>query len=202
MQNAFGARLFLGLASAAMLAAGFAACGGSDDNDDVTDVPDAAEAAPAFDAGQDTGKPDTGTPDTGPVYDAGTPTTLDGGDLYEGGVPCVLGGQLEEEPNDDQATANTLAPTRCGVVFVNADGGADASVAELDYVKFELEAGTKTYYLDYQGNVKLDVEVDGSAPVTVTPTASLPFVVGQPTYVKVYSADGKRQNWRVTLFKN
>lgn len=216
MRKTFGTRVFLAAGGSALLAAGFVACGGSDPQD-VTAAPDAAEASipdATLDTNKDTGPPDASI-DRGPIYDAGPPIVLDGGDLYEGGVPCVLGGLLEEEPNDDEATANLLSPTRCGVIFVNPDrsdagdagdagDAADGGLAENDYVKFQLKTATQSFFLQFAGNVKMDVMVDGSAPVTISSTQSpaVPFVRGQPYSVRVYSADGKRQVWRVTLFEN
>lgn len=208
MPKGLGARLVLTVTVGSLAAAGFAACGGSDDDGGLTETPDSGPETSLLDTAPpkvDSGPGDSGTPDTGPVYDAGPPTVLDGGPLYEGGVPCVVGGQVEEEPNDDHATANPLSPspTRCGVIFVDVDGG-DAGIPEVDYVTFQLKDASTNFYLQFGGNVKLDVAVDGSAPVTLSATQSgtLPFVKGQPYFVKVYSADSKRTNWRVTLFEN
>ena len=51
--------------------------------------------------------------------------------------------------------------------------------------------------------MKLDVKVDGSAPVTIgaglSPT--VPFVKDQPYFIRVYSANGQQQTWRVSLFE-
>jgi hypothetical protein len=225
MRKKMVARVLMATGGATLLVMGFIACSGSDGQDLVQ----------GFDSGPDTSLPDTSVADTGPkdtgadvakesgpIYDAGPVVTLDGGDLYEGGVPCVLGGELEEEPNDDTANANTLNPnpllpeagkaqsrsTRCGVMFlVGADGGDAGNdsglVPELEYLTFQLQSTTKSFFVQYGGNVVLKVEVEGHPPVTIpSPDASIPFVKNKPYYIQVKSADGKSQKWRVTLFED
>jgi hypothetical protein len=218
MRKTFGARLLLAVGGSALLAAGFVACGSSDSTSGG-ETPDASEASlpdtSVPDTSTDSGVKDTGA-DTGPVYDAGAPIILDGGDLYEGGVPCVVGGQLELEPNDTEATATPLDPdaasprSMCGVIFVDPDAGADAGdagdggLAETDFLSFQLKQGTQTFYVQYAGDINVDVEIDGSAPITISGTTvpTLPFVRDQPYFVKVTSKDGKRQVWRVSVFEN
>ena len=123
MRKPLRTRLGLGLVLSGAIGAWLAACGGSDAQD-VIDAPDTgpAETSTVDTSKPDTGSPDTGKPDTGPVYDAGPPNVLDGGDLYEGGVPCVVGGLLEEEPNDDRDAANVVDPTRCGAILLRMAG--------------------------------------------------------------------------------
>jgi hypothetical protein len=215
MRKTLGARLFLAVGGSALLAAGFLACGSSDSTTG-TDTPDASEASlpdvSVPDTSTDTGVKDTGA-DTGPVYDAGAPIILDGGDLYEGGVPCVVGGQLEEEPNDTEGTATALSPdaasprSMCGVIFVDpdaGDGGGDGGLAETDFLSFQLKSATQSFYVQYAGDINVDVEIDGSAPINISGTTvpTLPFVRDQPYFVKVNSKDGKRQVWRVSVFEN
>jgi hypothetical protein len=224
MRKKIAARLLMATGGATLLACGFVACSGSDSQDVVQGVDSGPETS------FDTSVPDTGPKDTGadvqkeagPIYDAGAPIVLDGGDLYEGGIPCVVGGELEEEPNDDVASANPLnanpplpeagkaqsRATRCGAMFlVDADGGDAGNdsglVAELEYLTFQLQPTTKSFYVQYGGNVVLKVEVEGHAPVTIpSADASIPFVKNKPYYVQVKSADGKSQKWRVTLFED
>ncbi len=188
----------------AVAAAGvWAACGGSDGQDVVQ-----------TDAGSDTGggdrdsggdqndsgdHADSGPKDSGAdveIYDAGEPNVLDGGDV-EGGIPCVVGGELEEEPNDTALLANELRPTRCGVIKIDAlDAG------EKDYLTFTLGDASTNFFLQYAGNVKVMVETDGSAPVDITQgSPKLDFRKGQPYFVEVTSKDNKQQVWRVTLFE-
>lgn len=191
-----------------MVAAWIAACSGSDEQEVIT-APDSGQEAGFVDTNRpdvqtDTSRPDTGPPDTGPIYDAGPPTVLDGGALYEGGVPCVVGGALEEEPNDDKDAANTMAPTRCGVVLLTADGGAlsDGGVAESDFLTFQLKPATTSFYIQFTGNVMLKITV-GAQTATFTPAMQepVPFDKTKPYYIEVKSFDTKRANWRVTVFE-
>lgn len=178
----------------------WAACGGSEKHDVL--VPDSGTDTGTNDedsgGGEDAGDQDTGVADTGAdvkVYDAGQPNLLDGGDI-EGGIPCVVGGLLEEEPNDSTQEANTLTPTRCGVIRV-VDGGGES-----DFLKFTLGDASTDFYLQYAGEVNVIVETDGSAPVDLsTPNAKLDFRKGQPYFVQVKSKNGTQQLWRVTLFE-
>ena len=188
------------------LAAWAAACSGSDSSDVVQAQDAAPEAAP------DTSLPDVVVADvildvvkdTGPMYDAGQPNVLDGGDLYEGGIPCVVGGQLEEEPNDDRDAANPVMPTRCGVVLVDADGGTSGNplVAESDFLTFTLPSTTKSFYIQFAGDVSLKIDVEGNPSVTITPTMSgnVPLVKDKPYFIEVRSLNGKVATWRVTIF--
>jgi hypothetical protein len=201
MRKVFGARLVFGMTAIAAIGV-WAACVGSDGNTDLT-APDSG----GYEAGKvDSSPPDASTPDTsvpekdaGRIYDAGQPNFIDGGDEFEGGIPCVVGGDPEVEPNDDTSTANELKPTRCGAVLVS-DGGPDGG--ENDYLTFTLADASTDFFLQYAGNVKINVETDGEAPRDITaPDASLPFHKGQPYFVQVRSANGKSQVWRVTLFQ-
>lgn len=198
-----GAAILLGAVAA--FTGWLIACSGSDSSD-VTEAPDTSapeastrdtslpETAPADVVAQDVKK------DTGPVYDAGPATVLEAGDEYEGGVPCVVGGQLEEEPNDDKDAANPTMPTRCGAVLLTADGGT----AESDFLTFTLKQTTTNFFIQFSGDVSLKVEVEGSPPVTITPTTSptLPLVKGKPYFIEVKSLmANKKANWRVTIFE-
>ncbi|AKU93433.1 hypothetical protein AKJ09_00097 [Labilithrix luteola] len=212
MRKTFGSRLFVAFAGSALVAAAFlVACSGSDDQEVMSPTPDASKASlPETGPSPDTGVQETSAPkDSGPVYDAGAPTTLDGGDLYEGGVPCVVGGALEEEPNDDPEHANTLAPTVCGVIFVrDADAGtnadADAGKTESDFVTFTLKPTTKSFFLQFSGKVNLHLTVEGQPAVDISATSSptLPLVKDKPYYIEIRSSEDKRTPWRVTLFEN
>ena len=185
------------------LGAWVAACSGSDSQDVV--------AAP--DTGPEASLPETSTPDvvndvvldvvkdTGPVYDAGPANVLEAGAEYEGGIPCVVGGVLEEEPNDDKASANTLMPTRCGAVLLTADGGT----AESDFLTFQLKATTTNFFIQFSGDISMKIEVEGHPAVTITPTMSapVPLVKDKPYFIEVRSlSPTKRANWRVTVFES
>jgi hypothetical protein len=186
----------------AVTAAGvWAACGGSDSQDVVStdagsDTGGEVDSGGSSDSG---GQRDTGPADTGAgakIYDAGPPNVLDSGDV-EGGIPCVVGGELEEEPNDDRDTANEMKPTRCGVIKINAQ-----DAGESDFLTFALGDASTSFFVQYAGNVSVLVETDGSAPVDITQgSPTLPFRKGQPYVVEVKSKDGKQQVWRVTLFE-
>lgn len=218
MRKTIGSRVLIAFAGSSLVALAFlAACSGSDDQDVTSPTPDASKASlPETGPTPDTGVQETSTTkDSGPVYDAGAPTTLDGGDLYEGGVPCVVGGALEEEPNDDTEHANTLAPTVCGVIFArdpdagtdageDADADAGAGKTESDFVTFTLKSTTKSFFLQFSGKVNLHLTVEGQPAVDISATSSptLPLVKDKPYYIEVRSSEDKRTPWRVTLFEN
>jgi len=203
-----------GLAMGSAIAA-WVACS-SDPTPAIEPTPDASTTADTG-AQQDTGGPpvDSGTEDAakdaGRVYDAGPPIVLDGGP--EGGVPCVLGGVLEDEPNDDRATANTVDPTRCGVLVAKTsdDAGADGGDAgdagagtESDFLTFTLKPTTKSFYIQFAGDISMKVDVEGQPSVIITPTSAPPvaFVQNKPYYIEVRSLNGKPTNWRVTVFQD
>lgn len=225
MRMSTGLRFFFGAFAVTSLTAAFIACGGSDEQDVIaTDA--GREGSTVFDTGApDTNKPDTsgadtGPADTGPQYDAGQPTTLEAGAEYDGGIACVAGGQIEQEVNDDPDAANQLrlSPeagctgngcSRCGVIFdSDPDAGADAADgggAELEYVTFELQAATKSFFIQYAGDITLTVTVEGNAMQYVIKTGSsptLPYALGKRYFIEVKSNTGQRTPWRVTLFEN
>lgn len=193
-----------------------AACSGSDQQD-VIAAPDAA----ADQTTADTSTPETGGFDASTdntvsdaardnfVIDAGIPNVLDAGGIYEGGVPCVVGGLLETEPANDDANGadnmNAQNPTRCGATIngLGVDGGQD-----LDYMKFRLENSTQSFFVYFEGNVKLTVTVEmpdgGISTSVLTPTSSqpIPYVQNKFYTVKLEALNGGRENWRVTLFQN
>jgi hypothetical protein len=205
MRKILGPRLVLGMATLAAVGV-WVACGGSDNQDvlnsdagggDTGTIDGSPGVDSATDANNDTGAT---TQEAGPVYDAGAPNVIDGGAEFEGGIPCVVGGDPEMEPNDDPSTANELKPTRCGAVLVS-DGGLDGG--ESDFLTFTLGDASTSFFLQYAGQVHVNVETDGAAPVDITaPDASLTLKRNQPYYVEVRSATGKSQVWRVTLFQS
>lgn len=206
MGKIHGARIVFGITTLAAVGL-WIACGGSDDQGVQmgvgSDGGDAStiDSSPAMDAATDTNQ-DTGTTtqDAGKVYDAGEPNVIDGGAEFEGGIPCVVGGEAEMEPNDDRITANELRPTRCGAVLVS-DGGLDGG--ESDFLTFTLADASTSFFVQYAGQVHVNVETDGQAPVDVTaPDASLVLKHNQPYFVEVRSKTGKSQVWRVTLFQS
>lgn len=234
MRNSTRLRFFLAVASLTSLAGLFVACG--DDDGGSLPPPDAGqetsrpETSTPDTGTPDTGNPDTGTPDTGPGYDAGPTTILEAGPEYEGGIACVVGGQIEQEVNDDPDASNELRKTadagclgklngalagpgctRCGVIFdSDLDAGADAGDAglggtEVEYLSFVIEPGTERFYLDFAGNVTLVVTVEGNpTEYVITPTSAptLPYTAGKRYFVEVKSNTGMRTPWRVTLFED
>lgn len=219
-------RFFLAAASLSSLAALFIACGGSDDQD-VTAPPDSGtpETSRPDTSTTDTGLPDTSKADTGadtgPQYDAGQTTVLEAGAEYEGGIACVVGGQIEQEINDEPDAANQMRPgdagcvgngcSRCGVIFdSDPDAGADAGDGglggtEIEYVTFQLHSATKSFYIQYAGDVTLVVTVEGSPTeyvISTTSAPTLPYVAGKRYFIQVKSNTGKVTPWRVTLFEN
>ncbi len=206
MRDGLRLRLVLGLAATSAIAT-WLAC--SSDPDPISDTPDAT-------TGSDSGSnPDSGggpidsggggdaAQEAGRVYDAGPPIVLDAGD---GGIPCVVGGLLEDEPNDSPDAANPVDPTRCGVVIATASGdaGADGGSTESDFLTFTLKPATKNFYIQFAGNVSLKVDVEGQPSVTITPTSAPPvaFVRDKPYLIEVRSLTGNPTNWRVTVFQD
>jgi hypothetical protein len=192
------ARLFFPLTIAAALGI-WVACGGSDAQD-VT----IGDAGGRVDTGAQVIVPpppppeDAATGDSGrrPFPDAGQPTTLDGGDA--GGIPCYEGGELELEPNNTKELANVLRRIRCGATRGESGPGS----ADPDVMTFTLVDGSAPNFdLDFQGEVKIVVETDGSAPVDISqPGASLGATkFNQPYYATITSRDGKLQKWVLIL---
>jgi len=211
MRDGLRLRLVLGLAAASAIAT-WIAC-----SSDPTPAIDAADATTGNDSGA---TPDTGggpvdsggggdaSQEAGRVYDAGAPNVLDAGDLYEGGIPCVVGGVLEDEPNDTPDAANPVDPTRCGAVLATASSDAGAGdgggATESDFLTFTLKPATKNFYIQFAGNISLKVDVEGQPSVTITPTSAPPvaFVRDKPYLVEVRSLTGKPTTWRVTVFQD
>jgi len=180
----------------------WAACGGSDaqdvtlpdagtrDSGPTIPPPEEVPPAPNDDGGQDSG--------TTTRRDAGARVFLDGG--VEGGIPCYAGGELEEEPNNTNLTANRLRPIRCGVTR----GSAGSGEADPDVMTFTIGDASASFYLQYEGNVSIVVETDGGAPVDISqPGVSLgPVRYNQPYFARVTSKDGNRQVWNLVLFED
>lgn len=218
-------RFFLGTASLISLAAIFAACGDDDGGGGIAPPDSGAETSrPDTGGTPDTGPADTGPQDAapdGPVYNAGDATILDGGPEYEGGIQCVVGGQAEQEINDDPDAANELRTadagctgtgcSRCGVIFdSDPDAGADAGDGglggtELEYVSFVIHPQTTSFFIQYAGDVTLVVTVEGNPTeyvINTTSSPTLPYTAGKRYFIAVKSNTGKVTPWRVTLFEN
>ncbi len=206
MRKPLVARLTFALTAFAAIGV-WVACGGSDATDVTADAgvdagkQEQEDSAPPV---TDSGSKDATPTDSGPARDAGPPVIIfpDGGPFADSGIPCYVGGQLEEEPNNDKDTANLLAPIRCG--FINVPDGGTEDGGESDWLKFELGDASTGFFVRYEGSVKVVVETDGMAPVDITqPGASIPvFAKGQPYFVQVRSATGTTQLWKVILFED
>lgn len=202
------------LASLTLLGAtlGVAACSGDDTGaglfdagpDTSTTGDDAATSEDGGVTGNDTGTTlqDASAADVVKIEastrDTGVPNVVDAGP-DSGGVPCIVGGNLETEPNGDvtgpKGQANDLVGTVCGTITPPAD--------LTDWYKFKLQAATTTMTLFFSGNVKLTVTVSGQT-VVLTPQNSpaVPFEQGKEYSVKVETNEAvptNRQNYTITL---
>lgn len=145
--------------------------------------------------------------DAGPQYDAGAPVTLDGGGPDGGGLPCVQGGIAEVEPNNAAGTATPFTTSVCGFIEPNsapADAAADASVgAEVDFLTFTLQAATTSFFVQFSGDVTLNITVDGQT-VVLTPTSfpPIPFVKNKPYVIEVKANQASTTVYRVSLFES
>jgi hypothetical protein len=190
------------------------ACGGSD-NQDVTNTDAGFDSAKtveedAYTPPKDSGPKDA-APEAAPPRDPGKPIIIypDGGD--DAGIACFEGGGVEDEPNNNKLTANgfpsgvveakVIRRVLCGIIK-GGDGGVDAG--EADWLKFQLHDASTGFYIEYYGDLKVNVETDGQAPVDITaPDASLgPHRLGQPYYVEVRSKDGTTQMWKIVVYED
>jgi hypothetical protein len=106
--------------------------------------------------------------------------TSGGGGGGSSGLPA--GCTPEQEPNDTRDTANELAPSRCGTV-----GKRDRS----DFFTFVLKPTTKTFSLNFSGDVHLRVDVNGSTVDLFPNTTSTfpPFAPGKRYVIEVQPLD-------------
>ncbi|MBX3229982.1 MAG: hypothetical protein KIT84_25890 [Labilithrix sp.] len=110
---------------------------------------DGAGAASVVDAGSDVALDTAPRDATGPNDPTDAPFVHDSGirpigdrdagpedaivfDVGGTSIPCVANGQLEVEPNDTKATANTLTGSRCGIVRIVAAPPPDTADAGTD----------------------------------------------------------------------
>ena len=100
----------------------------------------------------------------------------------------------EAEPNDARDEANTLAPSRCGVIQPNS---------ESDFLTFQLAPKSTSMQIKFDGQVTLKVEVDGDA-VTLGggKFPSVPFVRGKRYFIEIKATDRATSvPWRVDLIE-
>lgn len=100
----------------------------------------------------------------------------------------------EDEPNDDEESANKLAPARCGTLS-NDD--------QKDFLTFRLKSTTTKLSITLTGKIRLRVSVKGGDTVELTPdeTSDLPFVMDEDYFVEVTALNAGKGtvNWRVAI---
>lgn len=100
----------------------------------------------------------------------------------------------EEESNDSQDSANTLAPARCGTL---------SKRDQRDFLTFRLKPTTKTMSINFTGRIRLRVDVPGKDTVELTPDDAgiVPFVMGVDYTVEVRALTDSTGEipWRVEL---
>jgi hypothetical protein len=101
----------------------------------------------------------------------------------------------EVEPNDHQAQANLLAPTRCGTIGTPND---------TDFLTFTLKESTTKMQVKFDGRVTLTITVDGSTVILgAGGNQNVPFVQGKPYVVQVNALEQKATPaWRVDLIES
>lgn len=157
------------------------ACGGASDQD----VLSASSSTSSGGAGASSTSSSGGTS----TSSSGGSTGNDGGSTNPPAGSCPQ----ENEPNDDQGSANKLVTSICGVL---------APASETDFLTFELPPGTKTMNLTFEGNIKMRITVDGKDAVEISPASNprIPFVVGRPYLVEIRAfSGGDKIAWRVNL---
>lgn len=175
------APMTLGLA-ALLLAVLPSACSGAAEQD-VFQTPGAAGSSGNTSGGNTSGGTTSGGNSSGGAVDASAPDTSSAG--------CTA----EAEPNDARDEANTLAPSRCGVIQPNS---------ESDFLTFQLAPKSTSMQIKFDGQVTLKVEVDGDA-VTLGggKFPSVPFVKGKRYFIEIKAAERATSvPWRVDLIEN
>lgn len=186
---------------------------------------DAGSDTGSVDAGSvDTGTVDSGggsdssvTFDSGPTFDAGQPVVLDAGPGFEGGIPCYAGGVLELEPNESAGSATSFAGTICGVLSAGSGGAGDASAdsaadaagdggasgVDEDYVTWTFKATTSSFSIKFEGDVIIDISVDGSVVATLQAgaMASIPFSK-KPYVAHIKPASSRPAYWKLLVIEN
>ncbi len=198
--------------SSIVLAAIATACSDSSSSGDVTPTTDgggdgssSGDSSTGFDGGggsdssstQDTGSLVDSNP--GPQRDAGAPITIDAGDA--GSIPCVVNGTVEVEPNNAAGTATEMAaPTAgsssiCGILA----GGGDAA-ADVDFVKFKLQAATTSFYVEWVGNVTPEFKINGTL-TTIGAAGSFQKTDFYSVEMKPNAGAAANSPWRLTVYE-
>lgn len=99
----------------------------------------------------------------------------------------------ETEPNNSRATANTVAPTICGVINPNG---------ESDFLTFQLKPTSTSLAITFTGQVSLKVEAGGTT-VTLGGGGSgvVGFFKGQRYLIEVKATVDGAVPWRVDLIE-
>ena len=107
-----------------------------------------------------------------------------------GGTEC----QEESEPNDSKEEANTLVGCATGTL---------STEDRKDFLTFRLSPQTKSMSLNFKGQVRLRVSVEGEGTTELTPQTkvAVPFVLDQDYVVEVTQfTDSKADvTWRVEV---
>lgn len=106
--------------------------------------------------------------------------------------PPSSGGCQEEEPNDSREDANRLTTERCGTLSKDDDR---------DFLTFRMKPSTRRLGLDFSGNVRLKVTVNGEERVLEPDAAgNVPFKQGADYYIEIRARDSNASvSWRVSL---
>src|SRR5262249_38916051 len=122
----------------------------------------------------------------------------------EGGLPCVIGGNVELEPNDNGPFADAGGPN---VVPEGVICGATAPGTDVDWFVHHLRSDAGNLSIVFNGNVKIVLSVDqldgGTQDLaTFQPNGnpvSYSIIPGRDHFLKVTSNDGQTQTYLVRI---
>ena len=136
----------------------------------------------------------SGTSGTSGGTSGGSGTSGTSGGVADASVDAPAPCPAEREPNDSKDSANTIAPTLCGII---------SPESESDFLAFQLQPASTSLSITFTGQVTLKVSVAGQS-VTLTSTSSpkIPFVKNQRYSIEVRGAQ-KLPNtaWRVDVIE-
>lgn len=95
----------------------------------------------------------------------------------------------EEEPNDDEDSANVLAPARCGTL---------SDTDTVDFLVFRMKSETKSMSLNFRGSIRLIVRVAGHV-VELSPSnvGQVPFIRDEDYVIELSALSKGDVSWRV-----
>lgn len=140
-------------------------------------------------SGQDVFEPNGGASSSGTSGTAGT-----SGGVADAAVDAPTPCPAEAEPNDSRDSANTIAPTLCGII---------SPESESDFLAFQLKPASTTLAITFTGQVTLKVSVAGqSVTLAGMNNVKVPFFRNQRYTVEVKAAQ-KLPNiaWRVDVIE-